>query len=158
MRDSEQGLSCPGCEAVLERVPLYDTLVAGCRSCGGMWFDNNAGRIVAQARLHPSFLSVVDGFDGAEVVRASGDPSYREAASEKRFCPTCRGLFFDRREVRALHGTLARCVTKFGTSEEAPPQSFRVRNDTAVSADEPSGLATAGSVLDVVLSVVSLFS
>ena len=143
-----------------------------------MWFDNNAGRIVAQARLHPSFLSVVDGFDGAEVVRASGDPSYREAASEKRFCPTCRGLlcesddsedirvdvcdehgvFFDRREVRALHGTLARCVTKFGTSEEAPPQSFRVRNDTAVSADEPSGLATAGSVLDVVLSVVSLFS
>lgn len=167
-------LHCPSCQNTLEEVSLYQTIVAGCRACGGMWFDHAATQILAQARLHPSFMNVVDGFDASTVTEppARREPSYRDPAEGQRSCPECQlpleqtdasndvrvdvcdshGVFFDRHEVRAMHGTL-----RLRAKKAAPVAATSARPAEA-QGPEPAANDSKLSALDVVGSLLDVLS
>ena len=105
-RHEEETLTCPKCDAAMEKVDYRSIVVDRCSGCHGLWFDN----------LEHEKLKLLD---GSEIIDA-GDP-----ATGKRFdrvdrigcpichtsmvrmvdarqrhihyesCPACSGVFFD---------------------------------------------------------------
>lgn len=151
---------CPVCATLLSRRKIGDVEIDGCSGCGGIWLDD--GELAAFARA-PDLLH-----RAADSVRATQTPiaPSRSGACPKdgaglrpfewpRFpglkldsCPTCRGVWFDSGELKALANTAAPAATR------TAPAPAPVWGAGAIEAQADGGLRTADPTSTAGLPVV----
>jgi Zn-finger nucleic acid-binding protein len=121
----------------MARPPQFGGGLAGCRTCCGIWLDNEASLGVVRGSLHPAAVELVARVDAYR--GETREVGYRNAAPSQRRCPSCdvelqttsvsservlldvcpsHGTWFDRNELRtvlrafAIDGALAQERTR----------------------------------------------
>lgn len=109
--------------------PEFGNAVSGCRTCSGLWLNNEASMAVADGTLHPAVVGLAARVD-AHVAEPALASAYRAPAASNGTpaCPVCgedlvrvpisrqrilldvcarHGTWFDRNELRAVRNALA---------------------------------------------------
>jgi membrane associated rhomboid family serine protease/Zn-finger nucleic acid-binding protein len=104
---------CPGCQQTLHRLTLINMEVEECEACGGLWCDTGQAHKFLETEQLPAALRYPRVHEGLGHPVPAGQRECPRchvrllvttaAGMEVDGCPKCKGTYFDKGELQALH-------------------------------------------------------